>query len=239
MRIIFILLLAGFSISSCAPAYVPNTRNTPVFTDAHQFSGTVSGGTAALDVQTAYSFSKHVAGMINLNYMARHDALEVNGNKFAHLQTFGEAGVGYFGVLGEARLELFGGYGHGKVTSYESFLLNSETSIVRGNFDRYFLQPSFAVGGEGVTFIVTARWSWVHFRKYQTEEFGSGVVEDRPTGRYQVFAEPSLACRFRFVPKFYGFVQVGFNGAIRDSYYDANVAHVSLGLQIRTGPNDD
>lgn len=177
--------------------------------------------------------------MININNLSRSDALEVNNHKFAHKQRFGEAGIGYFTVLGEVRLELFGGYGYGKVTSYETYLLNSQTKIIRGDFDRYFLQPSFAIGGEALTLIVTARWSWVHFRKYQTEEFGSGAIENRPTSGYQVFSEPSLTVRFRFVPKFYGFIQLGVNAAIRDSYYDVNLAHTSIGLQFRTGKTDD
>ncbi|MEJ0030100.1 MAG: hypothetical protein WDO15_06885 [Bacteroidota bacterium] len=65
-----LLLLVGFALTSCAPAYISNTRNTPMFGEANEFAGSVAIS-SGLDVQTAYSVSDHVAIMAKRQHRSK------------------------------------------------------------------------------------------------------------------------------------------------------------------------
>ena len=64
---LFVLLLAG-----CAPVYVPNVRNTPLFTKAGEFQGSMMYGTGDLDLQAAVAVTNNIALMGNYSYGDRN-----------------------------------------------------------------------------------------------------------------------------------------------------------------------
>ena len=67
MRRSFIFCALAFAIllTQCSPVYVPNSRNTPMFTKAGEAQGAVLFGTSGLDFQGAVAVTNNIAIMIS------------------------------------------------------------------------------------------------------------------------------------------------------------------------------
>src|ERR1051325_9395510 len=100
-----LLLLVGLALTSCAPAYISNTRNTPMFGEGNEFAGSVAIS-SGVDVQTAYSVSNHVALMANFNTVQKKYSTDMQGS-FNRNHIFGEGALGYFSRTKTSRFELF------------------------------------------------------------------------------------------------------------------------------------
>ena len=111
-RLLILAVVAGFGLSSCAPAYISNTRNTPMFAEANEFAGTIALS-SGIDAQLAYSVSDHVAVMANVNTVQQKLTPEGKPS-FNRNHIFAEGGVGYFTRTKKSRFELFTGYGDRK-----------------------------------------------------------------------------------------------------------------------------
>lgn len=230
------LVLIAFVASSCAPAYLSNTRNTPMFSEAREFAGTTSVGSSGLDVQLAYAVTNHIAVMANGNIFWSDATLDTIIN-YRRTHRFAELGIGYFVKKERFHFELFGGYGRAKVHSYQTFLFKGDPRFVNGVYDRIFFQPSFRLSEKRLETIFSPRFSIVNFRKYTLENIYTGAIDEKPFSGTQGFFEPSFTERFRIVNNLYGFAQVGFNIALNDNYYyDHNGMNFSVGLQLRAGP---
>ena len=81
-------------LCSCAPTYVPNVRNAPLFTKGGEFQGSIQGGNG-LDVQTAVSVTRHFGLMANYSF-AERDRFDPDDYDDYHRHKFLEGGVGYF-----------------------------------------------------------------------------------------------------------------------------------------------
>lgn len=64
------LALVALAVSSCAPVYVPNARNAPLFRGAGEFQGSVNFS-QGIDAQAAVSVTDHLGLMANYNYTNR------------------------------------------------------------------------------------------------------------------------------------------------------------------------
>ncbi len=130
------LIAAG---TSCAPAYIPNVANTPMFSNKGELQAAIYTGSSGIDPQLAYAVTDHFGIMANgsfrdtkddEDYHSRHNLIEVGG--------------GYFTSIGyNARFEAFGGYGFGSLQSeYENELWSDYADV---NHNKFFIQPGFGI----------------------------------------------------------------------------------------------
>jgi hypothetical protein len=112
MKKFFVLLLVA---SSCAPVYVPNVRNSPLFSKAGEFQGSVQFGNG-LDLQGAVSVTNHIGVMANYSFAERNkNNYDPDDELGYHYHKFLEGGLGYYENQGNWCYEIFAGYGKGEV----------------------------------------------------------------------------------------------------------------------------
>src|SRR5688572_11861876 len=132
-----LLLLALFAMSSCAPAYLSNSRNTPLFGEKGEFAGAVVLG-SGIEAQLAGSITDHVAVMAG-GQLAIQEYTEPAA--YSKDYSFFEGGLGIYGRSKGLRWEVFGGYGVGQGYSYESYYFyqsGSQAVVAHGKFNRAF-----------------------------------------------------------------------------------------------------
>ena len=231
-----LLLLVGLAFTSCAPAYISNTRNTPMFGEGNEFAGTIAVS-SGVDVQAAYSVSNHVAVMGNLNTIQKKYTTDDN-TTFNRNHFFGEGAVGYFSRTKSSRFELFAGYGMGSGTSYESYYFfhtQSKNVVTKANYSRIFIQPSIGTNNKKFNLIFTARVSMVSFGEFSTESPLATPAMFKPTNGYQVMLEPSITARAHLSGNLRGFFQLGINKSLQDVDFNYVPVQASIGIQIHTG----
>ena len=240
-NIISSALVAAFATTSCAPAYVANTSNAPMFDKAKELTANISYF-SGINAQVAYSFSDHIAAMANGNVIiVKPDFSEAERPAARPHHLFGEAGLGYFKGQDKLRFEVFGGYGIGEGYSRQprGFLSPEGESIIgKGTYDRFFLQPSVGMEFDHFMFIITTRISAVNFRSYSLVANGSqGQSFDAPTAGYNFYLEPALTWRFRPVNTINPFVQISMTGPLHDVNYHCNIFHMAVGIQLHSRPS--
>jgi hypothetical protein len=129
--------------SSCAPAYVPNAINSPMFSNKGEVQASVHYGIAGLDPQVSYAITDHLGVMMNGSFADRTDSTSTN----YHKHHFFEAGVGYYQKIGLiGRFEAYGGGGFGKLSAHQDvgfWVSNAEVNTMR-----FFVQPAIGLSTE-------------------------------------------------------------------------------------------
>ena len=229
-------LVFVLTVTSCAPAYVANTKNTPLFTEAKQFSANISYF-SGIDLQAAYSFSEHLAAMANGNIFITKTEIYGEPQRKPH-HIFGEVGIGYFPKTEDVRVEIFGGYGRGKGVANKSIPEIDEGDFNGwGTYNRIFIQPSIATNEKDFNLIFTPRVSLVEFTKFAVESRYAPNREYRPGRGYRAFFEPSLTGRFDLNSKLRGYAQIGMNVPFQPTYYWSNILQFAVGIQLHLGPS--
>jgi hypothetical protein len=183
--LIAVFLLMGIT-SACNPVYVPTTVNVPLLGEKGQANVAATAGISGIDLQGAYAFSKQMAGMVNLSYLAK-DKNNYNNHFFI------EGGIGYFLKLGKSgRFDCYGGYGWGQAEA----TTNNDTLHPKSDYHRFFIQPSIGVVTDHFDGAFSLRV--VHVNFYNTVHF---------SGQSKLFFEPVLTGKFgskalRFVSQF-------------------------------------
>ncbi len=233
MRVcLFITLLA--LISSCAPMYVPNARNVPLFNGQGEFQGSAFLGTG-IDLQGALALTDNIGVMGGYSFLAesRRDPFDQN-QTFDRKNNFFEGGIGYYKATRSRRIELYVGYGQGKgtTTGQYSFLgLGQQEVIVTGKYSRIFIQPSIGTNNRGFNLAFTPRISLVNFHEFQ-----SGVIVETPDEGAHLFIEPAATARFRMADNLNGMFQLGLNLAMpNDAFFDHVPVQASFGIQLHLG----
>jgi hypothetical protein len=215
-------LAAILYLTSCVPAYIPNTVNTPLFTGKHELQANIGTGISGWDPQVAFSVTNHIGIMVNSSFANRTSDSTDN----FHRHAFVEGGVGYFvNPVGPLVLEAFGGFGAGKVESYYDNI-----GTANANIKRFFFQPSVGVTNKVFDASFTPRLVFVNIED---------VVND-PTklyhNGYQPFIEPTFTFKvgYKYV-KF--FTQFGFSIPMNsyDYSYDHQPFMFSMGLHATFG----
>lgn len=135
--IIIISIAATIYFNSCAPLYVPNSVNTPMLNEKGDFNAAASYGLAGLDLHTAYALNDKIGIMVNGSYM--NETSDSTDNFHKHI--FVEAGAGYYKTFGKfIQFETYGGYGIGRINSYQTS--GGFSSFANTYVNRLFLQPS-------------------------------------------------------------------------------------------------
>jgi hypothetical protein len=230
-----LLFLVGFVAVSCAPAYISNSRNVPMFAEGGEFAASVAVS-SGVDVQTAYSLTDHIAIMANANAVIKK--LTPPGKEsFNRDHLFGEAGLGYFTRTKTMRVELYGGYGMGQGNSYESFFFFGKSELVaKGKYSRIFIQPSIATNKKKFNLAFTVRLSMVDFSEFSTTDPAAVTPLYIPTDGMHGFLEPSLTARVHLAGNLRGFFQLGLNQPLNnDVYFNYVPLQAAIGIQIHTG----
>ncbi len=228
------LLLAALALGSCAPAYVPNSRNVPMFAEGGEFAGAVvlSSG---VEGQMAYAVNDHVAVMANAMVIPKK--LETRkGVSYNKDGVFGEGGLGYFTKTKAYRFETFAGYGVGQGNSFESFyFFGSNEVIANGKYQRVFIQPSIGTNKRKFNILFTTRVSMVNFTKFTTTDPTATSSSVKPTDKFKTIIEPSLTTRFPIMGNLRGFFQLNLNTPVGDVYFKNVVMQAAVGVQLHTG----
>lgn len=230
MRRLYLLIFVA--LCSCAPAYIPNVRNTPMFGEGKEFAANLAVASGA-ELQMAASLTDNVAVMANGATIFK----KYSEPEFRRDHVFGEAAIGLYGRTKGSRYEVFAGYGMGQGNSFESFFFFGQTEVVaKGKYSRIFLQPSIGTNAKKVNIIFTSRFSMVKFSEFSTTADFVTTPVYKPTDSYHLFIEPAITTRFHLVGNIRGFFQLGLNAPVpNDVFYDYVTVQSAIGIQIHTG----
>ncbi|MFZ6014160.1 MAG: hypothetical protein ACOYXT_27710 [Bacteroidota bacterium] len=225
-KLIFLVLV----LSSCAPIYVPNVRNSPMFTKGGEFQGTIQVGNG-LELQSAVSVSNHIGLMGNYTYINREN-LDPDDPEDYHHHKFWEGGIGYFQNDDGMFFEIFAGYGKGKGSSYGQYYLFSDNELSTGKYERYFLQPAFGFNKKIMNVAFVPRLSFVDFSEFSRDGVAYEVSEDP-----RMFFEPAVIGRVNMANNnFYFTFQAGTSISTSGSnYFDHRPFQLSTGIGFRIG----
>lgn len=166
---ITLIVVGFFALQSCAPVYVPNNTNVPLFTEKGEIQVAGYQGTNGTNLQAAVAVVDHLAVMGNFKY-AFHDDEDPEKHRKQKLL---EAGVGFYDTFGKAgRYEFYGGYGHGEAESYDYFDFFDEDEKVRaeGKYEKWFLQGNVGMGNNVIEGALSYRVSYISFYRFNESE---------------------------------------------------------------------
>lgn len=234
MRFGQLILLVALISSSCAPMYIPNTRNAPLFRGQGQFQGSAIL-TTGVEVQGAYALTDHlgIIGSYSLLSENRNDP-QNTATTFKRKNNYYEAGLGWYNSTRSRRVELYAGYGQGESTTTGQYIflgLGQQEVIVTGNFKKYFIQPSIGTNNRGFNLSFTPRISFVDFY-----EFTTGTIPVEPDEKIALFIEPAVTAKFKLTPNLDGMFQLGLNfPGSSEVFFDHVPVQAGFGIQLHVG----
>jgi hypothetical protein len=224
-----LIIIAVLALSACAPVYVPNLRNSPMFTKAGEFQASAQIGNG-IEGQAAFAVTEHFGVITNYSYIDATDPEDVED--YLRHRLF-EAGVGYFSNKDDSFFEVFAGYGRGKGTTFESYeFFGTQSSAATGRYDRYFLQPAFGINKEQFQFSFAPRFSMVDYYEFSTETV-SRPIDEEP----KFFFEPAIIGRINFANNhMFATFQAGASLGMSDNvYFERRTFQLAGGLGFRLG----
>ena len=238
MRFFVFLLLAA----SCAPVYVPTTRNVPLFKGAGEFqaSGYLTTG---IDAQAAYALSDNIGVTGSYSWLSQSQNLppDVVEPSFKRKNSFGEIGLGYYKSTRALRYELYGGYGIGEGTSYSNYYFFAKDFGVKGivatgKYQRFYIQPSIGTNNKNFNLAFSMRVSAVNFSEFTSNGFTTKTVTIDPNEPFHVFFEPALTGKFPLAGNLYGVFQLGLTAPIpSEVYFEYVPLQFAVGIQLKAG----
>lgn len=219
--IVLVLAVAGL-LSSCAPLYVPNTVNTPIFTEKGEFQASAFAGTSGFDVQVAYAATDHLGFMVNGNF----EDYESEPYDEYRKSSFVEFGVGYFEKTeSNSILEIYGGAGFGSIQGlYDdySFWSNDDIAINASTF-RVFVQPALGMWWDQIEGSVAPRLVFVK-------------IMENSVAQSAVFLEPTATIRAGF-QKVKVVMQAGLSFPLNEDRVNFDYAPLMISVGIHAKLN--
>jgi hypothetical protein len=171
---LFVLLyISGILIyNSCAPAYIPNVINAPMFSNKGEIQASVHLGFSGANPQLAYAVTDHIGIMANGSFLnVKSD--ESSAADFNHKSSFFELGSGYYSAFGSRfKFGAYGGAGLGKINAeYENSFWTSGVDV---NCTRFFFQPTIGMTSKIFDLGVSTRLVAVSFG--QNSEKNTGIM---------------------------------------------------------------
>lgn len=227
MRTILGFLIFLMLGAACAPVYLPNSRNTPLFSEKGEIAANVNLGNS-IDIQTAASVTDHIGVMLNTAFLS--SSRDDNGEEAYTRNFMIETGLGYYNALSKSvRFEIYGGYGLGGGSAQSWVFVNGNPNryYSEGNFGRLFVQPALGIYTDIFEVAFAFRYSYVNFGRFESINMTPPYILNSG------FYEPSLNLKFGKDP-FKFVTQLGFN-IPSNSGFNPNFPffHISLGAQLR------
>ena len=220
----FLYLVLIFAVlSSCSPEYIPNMVNSPMFSNGGEFQATIATGTSNFDAQLGYAITDNIAVIANGSYA---DQTNDTTDEF-HKHLILEGGVGYYRKINPAaRVEIFGGYGLGKIQTLEDYGIGG-LDQVDVQFNRIFLQPAIGATTDFFDGSFATRLAMV-----QMVPDKAGTISKS----WNTFIEPVITTKmgYKYVK---AVVQFGYSFPINEEQIDYNHQGLILnfGLIINIG----
>lgn len=237
------LILLPFILSSCLTAYVPNTINTPLFSNKGEATFNVSGGNSGIDAQAAYAITDKFAIMANSSISRQNEEVTPYSSGSSKTDTYShtlfEGAVGYYKTPTDwLNFEVFGGFGMSDVdVSTYSYTYEYPEGVwnnfsLKGQYQRYFIQPSMGYVSDYFDIAFTPRLAMVNFSGKL-----NNTIDKSGTG---VFVEPNLTFKVGF-KQFKFFTQFGFAYKVNSTGYnfEYQTGMFSMGAQITIGRKRD
>lgn len=232
MRYLIVFCLA---MSSCAPLYLPATRNAPLFDEQGeaQVSGYLSG--AGIEAQAAYALTDNIA--VTGSYEYANQKKTSNGVEYTRRNNYLEFGAGIYNTTRSMKWEVLAGYGFGEGTSSDVYgffspplALGTET-VATGKMTRIFLQPSIGTNNRSTNLAFTPKISWVDY-----SEFTSNGLTVQPKEDPIIFLEPAATLKFHLAGNLFMVGQIGLALPLSgEPYFKYQSLSASVGIQIDTG----
>ena len=179
---------AGMVFGSCAPVYVANRLNSPLFDDGGQANFGVGYGEDGVSLNAAVSPVNSLAFIGNYSTLNRDN--QEDTRKFDH--TIKELGVGYFNNLplkGEDENFFYEGFigvgfGDSKSEDYENGSFHDEIS--ESEYRQLFIQPSLGYRINQFALAGSIRMNFVNFNQLK-------ITKDNATKSYNDLKANSFA----------------------------------------------
>ncbi len=217
-------ILAALLASSCGPTlYIPNMINAPLLSEKGDFKAVIGGAgmapDASLDLQGAYALSDNLAVLANGSMMGHRKRVEWAGFR----QELLEAGLGAYTAFwpdekhfNRGRAEVFAGAGAAWSEDGSIYSGRGQYDYYRGNYQRFFLQPSLGIKTRIFDAAISTRLAWVNFSDFRHASGGETLEQ----GRFGFLTNEtvlSLGLGYKYVKVF---LQVGsVNPLINRLYY--------------------
>ena len=222
-RFYFLHLLIFVGIfASCSPEYIPNMVNSPVFSNKGEFQGTVATGTSNFDALLGYAITDNIAVIANGSFANESNDTTDEFHKHAII----EGGAGYYKKISSiARMEVFGGYGVGKIQTLEDvgFITDDKVDVT---FNRIFIQPGIGAATDFFDGSFVTRVAFVQMKPGESQ-----VISES----WNTFIEPVITAKFgyKYVK---AVVQFGYSFPLNDYIdYDHQRLIFNFGLNINIG----
>lgn len=230
------VILVSLIASSCAPLYVPTTRNAALFRDRGEFQGSLHFG-QGVDAHAAVSVTSHIGLMGGYNFVNRNTSDDSNRKNYIKHNSW-EAAAGYYENGNKICYEFFGGYGRGEGTAYGDFFRTSDDLKATGTYTKLFIQPSVGSNHRIFNWIVSARISHIDFDDItQVETTAQTPTLMRINPDPVLFIEPSFTGRVFFGKSpIYTQFQAGFSYTTQgETVFEYEPFHFSFGFGLRLG----
>lgn len=238
VKVVIRVFIYTLVVYSCAPAYIPNAVNTPMLKNKGDLKIGGSLGTSGADLNSAYALTNNIGIMINGSVKNGESEVTIgNGETKVTKQDHSivEFGLGSFRSFSNGfTTDIFAGIGYGNVETTDKFGLHD--GILKGDYNKFFIQPSLGVVAKYIEGAVSVRFSGV---KMDLTPYG---FKDKTDVEYLYkknkelvwFYEPTLTARFGS-EKIKGVFQVGYSARIKDSdihYFDHEPFIFNMGVQF-------
>jgi hypothetical protein len=228
MRSTFLLLFVLVIISSCTTFYFPNARNLPMFSSKGEFQASASfiGG---YNFESAYAASNKIG--VSVNGMYSNFKTSNPGSRDEHF--LGETAIGYYKNTENYYFDTWIGYGLGRADSGDSATILNPTHFIKGNYQRFFIQPSLGFRDGNFYSGFATRLSMLNLSDMKGVESGKAITYDSTPA---FFIEPTAIGKY-FFGKFYVTSQFGFTFQIGSLNNEVTYIpfHFSFGIGLRLG----
>jgi hypothetical protein len=154
-------------ISSCTTVYIPTEINAPAFNEPNQFKGGISVGSGGTSLNLGYSFYKNFGVITDFSY------LDKRGSEPRFQRQWG-VGLGYYTRAAKRDsifYEVFGGFSSATTnSSYADQTFTNGPGYENADYYRIFLQNDFSYQQEFIDFIVSVKFSYFNFTRYESHE---------------------------------------------------------------------
>lgn len=229
--ILWLIGLPLFLATSCAPVYVPNARNAPLFRGGGEFQGSVQFG-SGIDVQAAASVTDHIGLMANFATINRNSG-DDDADYLRHRIL--EGGIGYYSNTDKLCYEVFAGFGKGEGTTYDNYDFINSTADVKatGHYNRFFFQPAIGTNNHIFNWCVAFRVSIVNLTDFTKDD----VAYNPPNNDPFIFFEPCFIGKLNFGDSgIYANFQSGFSLLSQNkAYFDYSPVNLNIGIGVRFG----